>query len=83
MKIVVLQTTVRKIWRLRYLGFALSHKSMLAVLRGNEVEDQSIVGNYAVLPGTYLPSRHEYNIPDELQFSEHCSKTLNLDINFI
>lgn len=37
-------------------AFAVSHRSLLAVLRGNKVEDQSIVGNYAVLPGTYLPS---------------------------
>jgi hypothetical protein len=56
---------------------------MLAVLRGNVVEDQSIVGNYAVLSGTYTPSRHKYNIAEELQFSQHSLKTLNLDIAFI
>jgi len=56
---------------------------MLAVLRGNKVEDQSIVGNYAVLSGTYLPSRHKYNIPEEPQFSQRCLKTSNLNIKFI
>jgi len=39
---------------------------MLAPLRKNKVEDRSIVGNYVLLSGTYLLSRHKYNIPEEL-----------------
>jgi len=44
---------------------------MLAVLTANKAEDQSTGGNYAVLSGTYLPSRHKYNILEELQFSNN------------